>query len=49
MIEFSPALPDWKREAYGAITLGNANKISYKIDKNLLGECHNTIWIRATA
>jgi monoamine oxidase len=48
VIEFSPALPVWKREAYGAITLGNANKISYKIDKNLLGECHNTIWIRAT-
>jgi monoamine oxidase len=41
-------LPDWKREAYGAVTLGNANKISYKIDKNLLGERHNTAWIRVT-
>ena len=48
VIAFSPALPDVKREAYEAITLGNANKISFKIDKNLLGDCHNTAWIRVT-
>jgi monoamine oxidase len=48
LISFSPALPDWKREAYGAIRLGNANKISFKIDKNLLGDCHNTAWIRVS-
>jgi monoamine oxidase len=48
VIRFSPALPDWKREAYGAITLGNANKVSFKIDRNLLGEAHNTVWIRVT-
>ena len=48
VVQFSPALPDWKREAYEAITLGNANKVSFKIDRNLLGEAHNTAWIRAT-
>jgi monoamine oxidase len=48
VIKFAPALPDVKREAYGAITLGNANKVSFKIDKELLGECHNTAWIRVT-
>jgi monoamine oxidase len=48
VIEFVPALPDSKREAYEAITLGNANKVSFKIDKKLLGDCHNTAWIRVT-
>jgi monoamine oxidase len=48
VIAFSPALPDSKREAYGAITLGNANKVSFKIDKNLLGDCHNTAWVRVS-
>jgi monoamine oxidase len=48
VIEFVPALPDSKREAYEAITLGNANKVSFKIDKELLGDCHNTAWIRVT-
>jgi monoamine oxidase len=48
VIEFYPSLPDWKQDAYNAITLGNANKISFKIEKNLLGDCHNTAWIRVT-
>ena len=48
VIEFSPSLPDWKRQAYGAITLGNANKVSFKIDKRLLGECASSAWIRVT-
>jgi monoamine oxidase len=49
VIDFLPALPDWKRDAYAAITLGNANKVSYKIDRNLLGEEHNTAFIQMTA
>jgi monoamine oxidase len=48
VIDFSPALPAWKQEAYAAITLGNANKVSSKIDRNLLGGEHNTAWIRVT-
>ncbi len=48
VIEFSPPLPDWKQEAYAAIKLGNANKISYKIDKNLLAEEHSTAWVKVT-
>lgn len=48
VIDFSPSLPEWKRTAYDAITLGNANKVSFKIDKNLLGDCHTTAWIRVT-
>jgi monoamine oxidase len=48
VIDFSPALPAWKQEAYAAITLGNANKVSFKIDRNLLGGEHNTAWIRVT-
>ena len=47
-IAFSPALPDWKREAYDAITLGNANKIAFRIDRNLLGDCHSTAWIKVS-
>jgi monoamine oxidase len=47
-IAFSPALPDWKHDAYDAITLGNANKVAFKIDRRLLGEGHSTIWIQVS-
>ena len=47
-IQFSPDLPVSKREAYDAIRLGIANKVSFKIDKNLLADGHMTAWVRAT-
>ena len=36
-IAFDPPLPSWKREAYNAITLGNANKVSFAIPREELG------------
>ena len=49
VIKFSPELPDWKREAYDAMRLGNANKVAFKIDCNLLADQHMTAWVRATS
>lgn len=46
VIKFSPPLPAWKREAYDAIQLGNANKISFKIDRNLLAEEDSSAWVK---
>lgn len=46
VIDFFPALPDWKLEAYHAIKLGNANKVSFKIDKNLLADGHSSAWAK---
>lgn len=37
VIAFDPPLPSWKREAYDAITLGNANKVSFAIPREELG------------
>jgi monoamine oxidase len=45
-IAFGPDLPDWKLEAYHAIKLGNANKISFKIDRNLLADSHSSGWVK---
>lgn len=36
-IAFDPPLPSWKREAYHAITLGNANKVSFALPREELG------------
>jgi monoamine oxidase len=46
VITFAPKLPDWKLEAYHAIKLGNANKVSFRIDRNLLGDAHATAWVK---
>ncbi len=45
-IAFAPELPAWKLEAYHAIKLGNANKVSFKIDRDLLAESHTTAWVK---
>lgn len=37
VIAFDPQLPSWKREAYDAVTLGNANKVSFAIPREELG------------
>ena len=42
VIAFDPPLPSWKREAYDAITLGNANKISFAIPREELGPTDST-------
>jgi monoamine oxidase len=49
VIKFSPELPVWKREAYDAMSLGNANKVTFKIDRNLLAGQQMTAWVRATS
>jgi monoamine oxidase len=46
VIAFTPELPAWKLEAYHAIKLGNANKVSFKIDRKLLAESHSTAWVK---
>jgi monoamine oxidase len=47
VIAFDPPLPAWKREAYDAIRLGNANKVSFAIDGRELGvEGHSSLWIK---
>ena len=46
VITFAPKLPAWKLEAYHAIKLGNANKVSFKIDRRLLGDEHSTAWVK---
>lgn len=48
VIAFTPALPDWKQEAYDAIQLGNANKVSFKIDRKLLADKHSTAWVKVS-
>ena len=37
VIAFDPPLPSWKREAYQAIQLGNANKVSFALPREELG------------
>lgn len=46
VIKFAPELPDWKLEAYHAIKLGNANKVSFRIDRHLLAESHSSAWVK---
>ena len=46
VISFAPELPHWKLEAYHAIKLGNANKVSFRIDRNLLANSHTTAWVK---
>jgi monoamine oxidase len=46
VITFAPELPNWKLEAYHAIKLGNANKVSFRIDRNLLADAHSTAWVK---
>lgn len=49
VIAFDPPLPVWKQEAYDAIRLGNANKVSFKIDGRLLGvDGHAGMWSPVT-
>jgi monoamine oxidase len=48
VIAFSPVLPDWKHEAYEGVTLGIANKVAFKIDRNLLADQSMTAWVRVT-
>lgn len=47
VIEFSPELPLWKREAYDAVRLGNANKVAFQIDGRLLGvDDYTSVWVK---
>jgi monoamine oxidase len=49
VIAFDPPLPAWKQEAYDAIQLGNANKVSFAIDGRLLGvDRHASLWVKVT-
>ncbi len=49
VIEFDPPLPVWKQEAYDAIQLGNANKVSFAIDGRELGvDGHSGMWVKVT-
>ncbi len=48
LIAFDPPLPVWKQEAYDAIQLGNANKVSFAIDGRELGvDGHSSLWANA--
>ena len=49
LIAFDPPLPTWKQEAYGAIALGNANKVCFAIDGRHLGvDGHESLWVKVT-
>jgi monoamine oxidase len=49
LIAFDPPLPLWKQEAYDAIQLGNANKITFALGGRLLGvEGHSSLWAQVT-
>lgn len=50
VIAFDPPLPAWKREAYEAIRLGNANKVTFGIDGRHLGvEEPTSCWVQLDA
>ena len=49
VIAFDPPLPVRKQEAYDAIRLGNANKVSFAIDGRRLGvDGHSSLWVKVT-
>ena len=49
VIVFDPPLPVRKQEAYDAIQLGNANKVSFAIDGRQLGvDGHSRLWVKVT-
>lgn len=49
VIAFDPPLPAWKQEAYDAIQLGNANKVTFAIDGRLLGvDGHSSLWVKVS-
>jgi monoamine oxidase len=49
VIAFDPPLPAWKQEAYDAIQLGNANKVTFAIDGRQLGvDGHSSLWVKVT-
>ena len=49
VIAFDPALPTWKREAYDAIHLGNANKITFGVEASALGvEEPTSCWVKVS-
>lgn len=48
-ITFDPPLPMWKQEAFDAVRLGNANKVTFQIDPRHLGvETHSGLWVKVT-
>lgn len=49
VIAFDPPLPVWKQEAYDAIQLGNANKVTFAVDGRVLSvDGHSSLWVKVT-